>query len=465
MPRLAIVCALALILVAAPVAADDDPIRVTSEFINNFRRNLLFRVEAQSVRAPITRVELLVQIEGAPSRSRLAVAFAPGTQVRATYEWNLARDYLPPGATGQFWWEIQDRAGSQLQSPPQTFRVEDQAHAWKRVANDKLAVYSYAADAPIVTYDPRAVILALGASVGFGFVALSASALAWHLRRRRVWRIVCALVALGAGASALGLAYRFADELPRVARPLDFGQSLLEHGFHSLEFLERDTGVAVDRQIQIYVYDDRDDFFAALEPGAKEWTGGRAFPAYNVVMIGIAPSDLEWGKRAVAHELTHLVIHQKIRSPLGELSLPPLIDEGLAVYYEAPGAPEPQFTSALTRALRDDTLLPLRALTRAFSADPQIANLSYAQSYSVVDFILRRYGRDKMAQLLKAFKQGGFYDDILIQVLGVNVDQLEAEWRKDIGAKPRVMPTRALITPTPFPTFSLSTEATPTPAR
>jgi len=239
----------------------------------------------------------------------------------------------------------------------------------------------------------------------------------------------------------------------------------LDHGLHSLEFLERDTDITSERQIQIYVYGDRDDFFNALEPGAKEWTGGRAFPSYDIILIDIAPDSLEWGKRAVAHEITHLIIHQRIRSPLGELSLPPLIDEGLAVYYESPGSPDPQFVNPLKRAIQNDTLIPLRSLTKAFAADTNIANLSYAQCYSVVDFIFRHYGRDKMAQLLQAFKQGGLTDDIFKQVLGVDIDGLEVAWRQDIGAKPRALPTRALTTPTPFPTFSLSTEATPTSSR
>jgi hypothetical protein len=121
--------------------------------------------------------------------------------------------------------------------------------------------------------------------------------------------------------------------------------------------------------------------------------------------------------------------------------------------------------TSFERALQNDTLIPLRSLTQAFAADTNIADLSYAQSYSVVDFIFRHYGRDKMAQLLQAFKQGGYYDDIFVQVFGVDVDGLEAAWRKDIGAKPRALPTRALTTPTPFPTFSLSTEGTPTPKR
>ena len=243
-----------------------------------------------------------------------------------------------------------------------------------------------------------------------------------------------------------------------------FGQALFDRGVRAMKFLQQDTGVTVDHQIQIFIYGNRADFFNALEPGASEWTGGRAFPEYAIVLIDVAPSNLDWGLGATTHELTHQVIHQKIKSPLGDLSMPHWMDEGLAVYYETyPGALDPQFAVPLRRAIQNDSLQPLRSLSGAFPADSSAANLSYAESYSVVDFILRHYGRDKLAQLLQGFKTGGFYDDIFMKVLGVDTDGLENAWRADIGAKVRIVATRAATTPTPFPTFSLSTDATPAP--
>jgi hypothetical protein len=463
-----LVLMMALDVFTVPLAADS-PITVTSDkFINNFRKNLSFQVAAQSRAAQIMRVELVVQIEGVPALSRFSTEFTPSTEVQATYEWNLARQYIPPGTAGQYWWEIQDAAGNQLQSPQQPFRVEDQAHAWKKVSNNKLALYWYAGDENIVESPEGDNLNLLGLIFAaiFWFIALMGVSLAIVLRKHRGLLVGILLVSFCACVLPF-LVFRYVGEAsPRTApRVMSFGQALFDHGVNSIEFLERDTGVTVERQIQIYVYGDRGDFFNALEPGAKEWTGGRAFPEYSIVMINIEPSELEWGKRAVAHEITHQVIHQKIRSPLGELSLPPLMDEGLAVYYESPGAPDPQFVNPLKRAIQNDALIPLRTLTSAFATDPNVANLSYAESYSVVDFIFRHFGRDKMAQLLQAFKQGGLTDEIFAQVLGVNLDGLEVEWRKDIGAKPRVIPTRSLVTPTPFPTFSLSTDATPTPVR
>ncbi len=238
-----------------------------------------------------------------------------------------------------------------------------------------------------------------------------------------------------------------------------FGKALFDNGVASMKQLQQDTSVTVDRQIQVWIYASRTDFFRALEPGATEWTGGRAYPEHAIVMINVEPNQLEWGKGATAHELTHQVIHQKIRSPLGGLSMPHWVDEGLAVYYEGtPGQVDPQFSGPLSSAIRNDTLVPVRSLTGSFPADSRAAELAYGESWSVVDFIFRHYGKEKMAQLLQGFKTGGFYDDIFKQVLGVDTDGLEAEWRKDVGAKPRAVPTRGVSQPTAFPTFGLSTD-------
>ena len=61
------------------------------------------------------------------------------------------------------------------------------------------------------------------------------------------------------------------------------------------------------------------DLRGGIGESAQEWTGGRAYPDFNVVLIGVAPTDLRWGKRAVAHEFSHLIINrataQSLRRP------------------------------------------------------------------------------------------------------------------------------------------------------
>jgi hypothetical protein len=245
-----------------------------------------------------------------------------------------------------------------------------------------------------------------------------------------------------------------------------FGKVIFERAVSAMDALQRDTGVTVERQLQIFLYDKRADFLGALEPVVSDWVGGRAYTDHGITLIHVSASNLSFGLVATPHELTHLIIHRKL-GDIGRTGFPRWLDEGLAMYYEfVPPKLDLEYETLLKRAIQNDTLLPLRTLSGNFATDARQAALSYAQSFSVVDFIYRRYGKDKMTQMLLEFKKGKAFDEVFLQVLGVDTEGLEAAWRQDIGAKPRALPARPAFTPTPFPTFALSTDLTaPTPPR
>ena len=222
----------------------------------------------------------------------------------------------------------------------------------------------------------------------------------------------------------------------------DFGQALLDRGLEALDQLSRDTGVTVEKPVKIFIYGSHSDLLGALDQGAREWTGGRAFTDQGIVVIGVSPDNLEWGKRATVHELTHVVVHRVTDTPLG--GLPTWLDEGLAMYAE--GDLEPVYMAELNEAIESDTLISVRSLSSSFSADSDEASLSYAESYSLVEFILDQYGEEKMTQLIDLFAQGvDDYDGTLQEALGMDTDGLEDEWRAWLGAPPR--PTAAEATP------------------
>ena len=151
-----------------------------------------------------------------------------------------------------------------------------------------------------------------------------------------------------------------------------------------------------------------------------------AFPQYGVVSIGIgtSSSDLAWGKRTIAHELTHLVTGQVTANPYGDM--PTWLNEGLSMYAEGPL--ESTFTMALASALKDNSLISVRSLASPFSTDSNKAYLSYAESYEIVAYLIDRYGRDNMLELLSTFAEGTTYDDALLQVYGFTMDGLNDEW-------------------------------------
>jgi hypothetical protein len=225
-----------------------------------------------------------------------------------------------------------------------------------------------------------------------------------------------------------------------------FGKALFDKASEALDKLATDAGIEVKKQVKIFIYGSHEDLLGALAVDTQEWTGGQAFVDYGIVAIGVEPGELEWGKRATVHELTHLVVGQETKNPYGDL--PHWLDEGLAMYAE--GDLEPIYRTVLKKAADSDTLQSVQTLSSGFPADPNEAILAYAESYSLVDFITNKLGRDKMAKLLDIFAEGATYDGALTQALGMNTNGLEDAWRASIGARPRQGAVSQVATATPI---------------
>jgi hypothetical protein len=264
-----------------------------------------------------------------------------------------------------------------------------------------------------------------------------------------------------------------------------FANDLSQAALNGLQFNERQSGLKAESPVDLYVYASTDDLKEAIlyEPS---WTGGQAFPDQNIVILGISPYDLEWGRDAIVHELTHVLVGHLTFSCLGDV--PTWLNEGLAVYSE--GELDPASQSQLEDAIRDNTLLTIRSLSSGFSEVADKAYLSYSQSYSVTKFLIETHGQEKMTSLLVSLRDGLTIDEALMQTYGFDIDGLETAWRQAIGAQPlsdspegqpTAQPTPTFVptiipvggqissalqaTPTPVPTSSFDEQPTPTPAR
>jgi hypothetical protein len=214
-----------------------------------------------------------------------------------------------------------------------------------------------------------------------------------------------------------------------------FGRQMLDTATSALDRLEHDINAGLDRPANIWVYATQDDLIGALPQNIPEWVGGKAFPELALVLAAIpddetADSEI---KRVIPHELSHLVLYQATRNPYN--APPAWLDEGLAVHNQQ--SHDPSETAALKQAAEEGNLLPLKALSGSFGADEEAALLSYAESRSAIDFIVSdpRFGPEKLARTVAAFKDGVTYDDALKAGLGVTVDDLDALWRASLPYK------------------------------
>ena len=208
-----------------------------------------------------------------------------------------------------------------------------------------------------------------------------------------------------------------------------FAGELMDTAQEALARLAEDTGARLERPVDIYIYADTQDMLGAmLHPQA--WTGGVSYNGHNTILIGVSENNLDWGKETIAHELTHVVVEQITYNPYN--APPRWLNEGLAKYNE--GGSGAVHMLRITNAIDDGSLISVRSLSGPFSAVPERAFLAYAQSYSLVDYLIASYGTDDMLALLSAFQDGIGYDEALEQVYGFDVDGLDARWRDYIGA-------------------------------
>jgi hypothetical protein len=210
-----------------------------------------------------------------------------------------------------------------------------------------------------------------------------------------------------------------------------FAQQLIEAGEDALTRLEDDIGAMPERTIEVYVYGST----AALQGSLifpQEWTGGLAYTEYGIVALGVSTDQLGWGKGAMAHEMAHLVVHQVTMNGYG-IVLPSWLDEGLAMYAE--GDLTSEFASALSSAVKRGQLDSVQSLSSSFPAQTAAATLAYAESYSIVDYLLdHKGGRENMLDLLGAIRDGSGYEEALQAVYGLSIDQLDSQWKQHLVA-------------------------------
>jgi hypothetical protein len=200
-------------------------------------------------------------------------------------------------------------------------------------------------------------------------------------------------------------------------------QQLLDASLAGLAELEAKTGAHLSQPVKVYMYANQQAMLdAMLFP--QEWTGAATYPDYATIVIGLAGSD--WNASTMVHELAHMVSYQITRNPYG--GMPVWLSEGFSMYAE--GELDIYFTSTLTSALNIGSTLTVRSLSSPFSADSSLSYLSYAESYSLVDYLVATYGQEKILSLLEVFGRGADYDAALEEVYGFDMDGLYSLWLK-----------------------------------
>jgi hypothetical protein len=211
------------------------------------------------------------------------------------------------------------------------------------------------------------------------------------------------------------------------------GQAALDQTVKAIDNMKKTFKLTADEPVRVVIYSSTRDFASALPPNSAEWIGGFTQPGLHLVVTGVDKNSdpMSEIERILSHEAVHLIVHQATENPFNEP--PPWLDEGLATYYQA--IADPRFGPVLQHAVNSGTLIPIKALNSTFPDDPNQALQSYAESESIVNFIVHTKGNDGMSALLRAY-QGGVSNEQAVQTaFGESIDQLDKDWKKSLNYK------------------------------
>ncbi len=193
---------------------------------------------------------------------------------------------------------------------------------------------------------------------------------------------------------------------------------------HNLGFT-RDKSWSWDNRAKIYIYSDAEDYLKSLKELPK-WSSGAAFLAEKTIRT--FPTDAGFFDSTLPHELGHIIFHEFVGV---RADFPSWFDEGVAMYQEK--AKRWGANRIVKKAIADKSLIPLKDLNKLVAhtiREEQLANLFYAESASIVYYMITELGEYKFLSLCISLKNGESFDHAIKDVYTRfdNLDDLNRNW-------------------------------------
>jgi len=179
-----------------------------------------------------------------------------------------------------------------------------------------------------------------------------------------------------------------------------------------------------DERAKIYIYDNADDY--VISGKQARWSHGVASPRDKVIRT--FPSAHGFFDSTLPHELGHIIFREFVGF---KARIPAWFEEGVAMYQEKArrwGAHD-----AVRKAIAEGTFksldeLTITSLRRTTNRD--LINLFYAESASVVNFLISEYGQQRFVRFCRKLKDGGPFSWALdsVYVRFKNVGDLNKAW-------------------------------------
>ena len=185
-------------------------------------------------------------------------------------------------------------------------------------------------------------------------------------------------------------------------------------------------GVDSNNRIALVMYNNYSEMFDVVVKKSQTQAGsliteGQAFATENVVIMdGGSRSSLG----VATHEITHIIVARATKDSY--LGVPLWLNEGLAEYGNI--EPDSGYDRYLEWAVDTNRVFPFSSLNR-FPGNPNLTLVAYGQSKSFIEFLVSKYPKENMKNLMKEISSRKSIDESFSSSYGKNLIELEEEWR------------------------------------
>lgn len=182
--------------------------------------------------------------------------------------------------------------------------------------------------------------------------------------------------------------------------------------------------------MDVFVYDTQEEFFGALGPGAREWTGAATYPELRTIFMWLRGGPADYLDTAIVHEVTHVVFHDATDNPFHAPAT--WLNEGVATWSET-GSAAPERATVEFEATGGG-LFAFEAIADQFPIGTRGSSLSYAQGASMVEMIIDEHGASAMSAIAAAYRDGASDAEALEAGTGAPASELYAAYYASFGA-------------------------------
>jgi tetratricopeptide (TPR) repeat protein len=199
---------------------------------------------------------------------------------------------------------------------------------------------------------------------------------------------------------------------------------------------EKKYGYRMTRPVQVEVYREEGDFGVRVMglPGV-----GLLGVTFNSVVAMDGPSSrakqegYHWAS-VLWHELSHVYTIAMTNE-----RIPRWFTEGIAVHEESATIPDwgDRMNPTILAAIRDKKLLPVADIDRGFvhPTYPDQVIVSYFQAGKICDYIVKRWGNQKLVDMIHAFAKNRPTVDVIREQLQIEPEAFDKDFLADLDAQ------------------------------